>query len=120
MVDPSIDRADEPFSYFSKPTDVLGVMNAREGALVTPEGYLYTGFGELMFFTGNPLEPVKQRVKTLKKGSLPIIQYGFERQGFMYEFTMFAATLDNLSTHDYELQYKKHYDAFLSTGGVAP
>ena len=31
---------------------------------VTPEGYLYTGFGELMFFVENPLEPVNQRIKT--------------------------------------------------------
>ena len=96
MADPSIDRPDEPFSYFSKPTDVLGVMDAREGTLVTPEGYLYTGFGELMFFTGNPPEPVNQRVKTLKKGYLPIVQYDFGRQGFTYSFTMFAATLDGM------------------------
>jgi len=94
MVDPSIDRADQPFSYFSTPTDVLGVMDAREGTLVTPEGYLYTGFGELMFFTGNPPEPVNQRVKTLENGYLPILQYEFQRGPFTYSFTMFAATLD--------------------------
>jgi len=30
-------------------------MDGKEGTLVTPEGYLYTGYGEIMFFSGNPL-----------------------------------------------------------------
>ena len=80
MVHPSIDRDDEPFCYYSRPTDVIGVMDGREGTLVSPEGYLYTGFGELMFFTGNPPEPASQRVKTLYKGYLPIIEYPFEKE----------------------------------------
>jgi hypothetical protein len=94
MLDPAIDRDDEPFSYFSKPTDVIGVMDARAGTLVSPEGYLYTGFGELMFFTGNPPVPLQQRVKTLYHGYLPIIQYTFADRGMEYQFTAFAATLD--------------------------
>lgn len=94
MLDPAIDRDDEPFCYFSQPTDVIGVMDGREGTLVTPEGYLCTGFGELMFFTGNPLTQVDQRVKTLLRGYLPVIQYQFEREGVRYQFTLFAATLD--------------------------
>jgi len=73
MLDPAIDRDDEPFSYFSQPTDVIGVMDARAGTLVSPEGYFYTGFGELMFFTGNPSVPLHQRVKTLYHGYLPIL-----------------------------------------------
>ena len=94
MVDPSIDNPEEPFSYYSKPTDVLGVMDGKWGTEVTPEGYLYTGYGELMFFTGNPPEPVNQRVKTLLDGYLPIISYHFERNGLDYKVTAFAATLD--------------------------
>jgi len=94
MIDPALDRADEPFSYYAKPTDVIGVMDGQVGTLVTPEGYLYTGFSELMFFTGDPPVPVDQRVKVLRNGYLPILQYGFARQGVRYDFTMFAATLD--------------------------
>ena len=94
MLTPAIDRDDEPFCYFSQPTDVIGVMDGKEGTLVSPEGYLYTGFGELIFFTGNPPEPVRQRVKTLYKGYLPIIEYQFDRDGVRYRFSMFAATLD--------------------------
>ncbi len=94
MIDPSIDRPGEPFCYFSKPTDVIGVMDGKQATLVTPEGYLYTGFGELMFFTGNPPEPVQQRVKTLYQGYLPVIEYAFVRDEIKYTMTMFAATLD--------------------------
>ncbi len=94
MLDPAIDRDDEPFCYFSQPTDVIGVMDGKEGTLITPEGYLCTGFGELMFFTGNPLTPVQQRVKTLLSGYLPVVQYQFERESVRYQFTLFAATLD--------------------------
>jgi hypothetical protein len=94
MLDPSLDRPDEPFCYFSQPTDVIGVMDGPEGTLVTPEGYLYTGFGELMFFTGNPPHALRQRVKTLERGYLPIINYGSVVDGIRYQVQMFAATLD--------------------------
>ena len=63
MVDPAIDRDGEPFSYFSHPTDVIGVMDGGAGTLVSPEGYLFTGYGELMFFTGHPSQPAEQRSK---------------------------------------------------------
>ena len=94
MLDPAIDRDNEPFSYFSKPTDVIGVMDARAGTLVSPEGYFYTGYGELVFFTGNPPVPLLQRVKTLYHGYLPIVQYTYTDHAIDYQVTAFAATLD--------------------------
>lgn len=94
MVSPDIDDPDEPFCYFSQPTDVLGWMDHREGTLVTPEGYLYTGSGELMFFTGNPPRPVRKRIKTLQEGFFPVINYAYDDDGIRYDFKMFAATLD--------------------------
>ncbi len=94
MVNPAIDRDDEPFSYFAKPTDVIGVMDARSATEITPEGYLYTGFGELMFFTGNPPRPVNVRVKTLAKGYLPIVQYSWAEDDLRYTVEAFATTLD--------------------------
>lgn len=93
MLNPDIDLPGEPFSYFWHPTDVIGTLYAPAATEVTPEGYLYTGFGELMFFVGNPLEPVNVRIKTLDKGHLPIIQYHLERGGIKYSFTMFASDL---------------------------
>jgi hypothetical protein len=93
MLDPNVDIPGEPFSYFWHPTDVIGTLYAPVATEMTPEGYLYTGFGELMFYTGNPLEPVDQRIKTLYKDYLPIIQYHFQREGVTYNFTLFAADL---------------------------
>lgn len=97
MVDPNIDQEDGPFCYFSQPTDVISVMDNPEGTLITPEGYLFTGYAEYMFFTGNPPQPVNQRVKTLLQGYLPIIQYQFTKENVLYQFMMFATTLDGIS-----------------------
>lgn len=94
MVSPSIDKAGEPFSYFSAPTDEIGMMDAEAATEITPEGYLRTGFGELMFFAGPALKPISVRIRTLEDGHLPIVHYQFERDGIIYRFTMFAATLD--------------------------
>jgi hypothetical protein len=92
MVSPSIDRPGEPFSYFSHPTDEIGMMDAEAATEITPEGYLRTGFGELMFFAGPELEPTSVRIRTLEQGKLPIVHYQFERDGLVYYFSMFTAT----------------------------
>jgi hypothetical protein len=92
MVSPSIDRPGQPFSYYSKPTDEIGVMDAEAATEITPEGYLRTGFGELMFFAGPELEPTSVRLRTLEDGRLPVIHYSFERGGVEYTFTLLAAT----------------------------
>jgi hypothetical protein len=94
MVSPSLDRGDEPFSYFSKPSDMIGVMDATEATEITPEGYLYTGFGELMFLAGADEEPLVQRVKTLRDGYLPVVEYTARRDGIAYQLEIFAATLN--------------------------
>ncbi len=94
MVHPAIDSEPGPFSYFSQPTDEIGVMGAEAATEITPEGSLYTGFGELVFFTGPERWPVSQRVRTLEDGHLPIVHYSFTRDGIEYRFTLFAATLD--------------------------
>jgi hypothetical protein len=94
MVPPSIDRTDQPFSYFSKPTDEIGMMDAEAATEITPEGYLRTGYGEMMFFAGPELEPTSVRIRTLEEGRLPILHYEFEREGVAYRFTLFAATLE--------------------------
>ena len=93
MVNPAMDDSGGPFSYYSRPTDAIGVMDGR-GTEVTPEGYLYTGYGELMFLAGPTLAPVEQRLRTLRDGWLPVIEYEVRRGGIAYRFTTFAATLD--------------------------
>jgi hypothetical protein len=94
MVSPAIDVPGEPFSYFSKPTGEVGVMGAEAATEITPEGYLRTGFGELMFFEGPELAPIAVRVNTLEEGRLPIVHYAFTDGGIRYEFTIFAAPVE--------------------------
>jgi hypothetical protein len=93
MLNPDIDRPDQPFSYFSQPTDIIGVMNAPSATEITPEGFLYTGFGELMFFTGPERKPISVRIRTLEQGYLPIVSYTVEEEGIQYRFTALAAQI---------------------------
>ena len=93
MVSPAIDQPGQPFTYFAKPTDEIGIMGAEGATEITPEGYLRTGFGELMFFSGPDLEPTNARIRTLEQGHLPIVHYDFERDGIAYRFTIFEAGL---------------------------
>jgi hypothetical protein len=90
MVDPAIDNQPGPFSYFSKPTDEIGAMYAPSGAELTPEGFLYTGFGELMFFVGPEQTPISARIRTLEDGYLPVFSYTVVNSGIEYRFTVFA------------------------------
>ncbi|MGB6830715.1 MAG: hypothetical protein WBE41_21895 [Terracidiphilus sp.] len=94
MVSPSIDDPNKPFTYFSKPTDEIGVMGSEGATEITPEGYLRTGFGELMFYSGPDLVPTSVRIRTLEEGHLPIDHYEFERDGIIYRFTMFETGLN--------------------------
>jgi len=112
MVSPSIDRPGQPFSYYSKPTDEIGVMDAEAATEITPEGYLRTGFGELMFFAGPELEPTSVRLRTLEDGRLPVIHYSFERGGVEYTFTLLAATkeIQNGRAERYAGQLHSHHD----------
>lgn len=91
MINPDIDAAGEPFSYPSQPTDEIGVMGAPSATEITPEGYLYTGFGELIFFLGPERQPVVQRLRTLKNGHLPIVEYDVAHAGITYHFEMFSS-----------------------------
>jgi hypothetical protein len=93
MVSPDIDPPGEPFSYFSQSTDQIGVMHAPSATEITPEGYLYTGFGELMFYVGLDRTALKQRIRTLEAGHLPILSYEVQHDGLVYRFTMFAASV---------------------------
>lgn len=94
MVSPSIDRPGQPFSYFSAPTDEIGVLDSQAATEVTPEGYLRTGYGELMFFAGPERTPIHVRIRTLEDGHLPVMHYEFTRDGVTYRITAFGTSLD--------------------------
>jgi hypothetical protein len=91
MVSPSIDNSPGPFSYFSQSTDELAVPDAPSGAELSPEGFVYTGFGELMFFVGPEQTPINARIRTLEEGHLPVFTYTVSHLGVDYRFTVFAA-----------------------------
>ncbi len=93
MVNPDIDKPGEPFSYPACSTDEIAVQNAAMGTEITPQGYLYTGYGELMFSIGNPPHAVSQRIRTLEKGYLPIIHYTYRDGTVRYHLTTFATAL---------------------------
>jgi len=98
MIDPSLDGTGDPFSYASSSTDQLSVMHSPSGAELTPEGDLYTGFGELDFFVGSERVPVRQRIRTLKDGYLPVFSHSIDHDGLHYTFTFFAASLGPAQT----------------------
>lgn len=94
ILPPSIDDPQQPFSYFSHPTDQIGVMDVPIGTEITPEGYLYTGFGEMMFFAGTQNTPISQRIRKLERGYLPIIHYDYALDYIHYHFTIFSSLVD--------------------------
>jgi hypothetical protein len=85
----------EHFSYFNYPTDVVGFMDSREGAEITPEGHIYTGYTELVFMQGAGLSyfPVRRHY-WLEKEYLPIHYWEYRIDGIQYRFSTFAAPLD--------------------------
>ena len=91
---PAVTLAEEqaaPFCWFLVPSDVIGFKDCPEGVQVTYDGAFNTGFGELDLSVGLPLKPVDQRVKTLYKGYLPIVQYGFTRDGVSFQVQAYGA-----------------------------
>ena len=102
---------------------MIGALYAPVATEVTPEGYLYTGFGELMFFVGNPLEPTNQRIKSLLNGYLPIVQYELQHDGVKCSFSAFAAGLKlgldglplNLIRVELKNETRENRHAFLSS-----
>jgi hypothetical protein len=90
MADPDVDQPGQPFTYAVAPTDQMTVLDAPLGTEITPEGYLYTGYGELMFLIGNPPWAVSRRTRTLEKGYLPVFHYTYRDGAVQYQLTTFA------------------------------
>jgi hypothetical protein len=93
MFSPEMDDDPGPFSYFSQSTDEIGIPYAKTGTEITPEGSLYTGYGELLFFVGPEQRPIAARVRTLEE-DLPIFNYEFRHLGIVYHFRVFSAPMN--------------------------
>jgi len=94
MVDPRIDEKGI-FSYYLKPNMQLGLPNQRYATQVTPEGRLFTGAAEFVFFVNKKL--VNKRLWTLKEGYLPCVCYELRIDDVVYKFEMFQYWLDKNS-----------------------
>lgn len=92
VLNPAIDKAGAPFSYASASTDEMSLMDAPLGTELTPSGYLYTGYGELMFLVGYPAQPAHQRIRTLEDGYLPIFHYVYRDGAVVYRVTTMTGT----------------------------
>ncbi|MEM2637507.1 MAG: hypothetical protein QXL15_04090 [Candidatus Korarchaeota archaeon] len=91
-IDPYIDQEGEPFSYFAKPVMQLGVRNGRIATELTPEGHLYTGAAEIIFFgNGKQLE---KRIWTLKDGYIPLVSTKIQRDDIEYNIEIFHYWMD--------------------------
>ncbi|MGC8539626.1 MAG: hypothetical protein ACP5QA_03235 [Phycisphaerae bacterium] len=87
-------RPGRPFTWAAYPTDEIGVADARAATEITPSGYLYTGYGEMMFMAGQPARPIHQPLRTLEDGYLPIVHYHFHKGTIRYAITLFSWALN--------------------------
>jgi hypothetical protein len=91
---PSIAKPGQPSSDSSKAAEQFGPIGSGASTEITPEGYLSTGFEEMMFFSGPDLDPANAHIRALGQSQPPIVHYQFDRDGIKYRFTVFAAKID--------------------------
>ena len=94
-IDPSIDNASGPFCYFSRPSVYFAVPDNDDGTQVTPEGWLWTGSAQMLFFAGADLAPLRERIQTLRETGVPVVVQSSLIGDIVYEITKFGATLDS-------------------------
>jgi len=80
-----------PYGFLATPTDQLAVPGYVAGFEVTPEGFLYGGYGELVFRAGPRLVGLRAPVRTLEGGRYPVLRYGQRFGGARYDLDVFAS-----------------------------
>jgi len=83
-------HAAKPWSFPAGPTDQLAVPGEVGGAEITPEGDLYTGYGELAFWTGARLAPLDERIRSLLDGRWPVVRATHKDGPVRYQLDYFA------------------------------
>jgi hypothetical protein len=91
---PPASQPGQPSSNLSKAAEQIGLIGSGATTEITPEGYLSTGFEEMMFFSGPDLEPANAHIRTLDQNHPPIVHYQFDRDGIKYRFTIFVGKID--------------------------
>ena len=82
------------WSYLNHPTDQLGVPGVLAGVEVTPEGGLFTGWGEATFRFGPALTTWRQPQRTLAENRWPVLTAVRRRDGVSYELTVLCDMVD--------------------------
>jgi hypothetical protein len=83
--------AARPYGFLATPTDQLAVPGEVAGFEVTPEGFVYGGYGELVFRAGPRLVGLRAPVRTLEGGRYPVLRYGQRFGGARYDLDVFAS-----------------------------
>jgi len=83
--------AARPYGFLATPTDQLAVPGDLAGFEITPEGFIYGGYGELEFRAGPKLVGLRAPVRTLEGGRYPVMRYGQRVGGVRYDLDVFAA-----------------------------
>lgn len=97
MIDPAIDQH-EPFEYLQQPWAMIGSRANGVATQITPEGFLFTGAAEIMFYGGADVQPLSSRTKTLHKDYLPILNYKAQHGSIQYNFETFVAAEQSASS----------------------
>jgi len=80
-----------PYGFLATPTDQLAVPGHLAGFEITPEGFVYGGYGELVLRAGPRLVGLRAPVRTLHGGRYPLMTYGQRTAGVRYEVSAFAS-----------------------------
>src|ERR1700760_4079061 len=87
--------AARPYGFLATPTDQLAVPGHVAGFEITPEGFIYGGFGELVMRAGPNLVGVRAPVRTLYGGPYPLMRYGQKVAGVSYDIEAFASIVSD-------------------------
>ena len=83
------------YSFLVAPTEQLAVPGLAAATEITPEGYLYTGWTEVVFRAGHSMRPWNQPYRTLEKGHYPIVRQARRIGGLAYSITSLASPVGN-------------------------
>lgn len=97
----------ETFEYFTRPFTTIGLFGGPEETMITPEGFVRTDFGTLCF-VNNKGTLIDQKVKALKDGWMPIVEYTNGSDDVEYHFSAFATTIPSVKKIDYTWETEIH------------
>jgi len=80
-----------PYGFLATPTDQLAVPGHESGFEITPEGFLYGNYGEMVMRAGPKLVGLRAPVRTLHGGRYPLMRWGQKLAGVRYELSAFAS-----------------------------